>query len=329
MMQKHHYLGAMPKIGENLWYVATWKDHWIALLGFSAAAFKCSARDQWVGWDYRYQFDRLTLVTNNSRFLILPEWHIPNLGSRLLALCQKRLVQDWQRFFGHPVLLVETFVDPEHFRGTVYKAANWVYVGNSKGYQRNGLGYSSKTQSPKMIFVKPLHPHARELLSRATVQPSFRTGGSKRMLYAEHMRSLPSFFKDIPDPRRRHGRRHCLHTILAIVAGATLCGMCGYQEIADWAKSLGQKARQRFGCRMVKGYYVVPSLYVIRDVLIRIDPDHVDQALQKWNETYAGEDTSLAIDGKTMCNAIDEQDRQTHIMGVVGHETKTCYTQKK
>jgi hypothetical protein len=99
--------------------------------------------------------------------------------------------------------------------------------------------------------------------------------------------------------------------------------------MADWVKSLGQRARQRFGCRYLKGHYLVPSESIIRDVLIRVDPVHLDRALQRWNQTYAQDDQSLAIDGKTMCNAIDEQGHQTHILSVVGHQSKNCYAQKK
>jgi hypothetical protein len=327
LMQEHHYLGSLPKIGQTVWYVAFWRDEWAALLSFSAAAWKCGVRDRWIGWDFRHQYDRLKLVVNNSRFLILPDWHVPNMGSRVLSLCQKRLVHDWQERFGHPVLLLETFVDPERFRGTVYRAANWIYVGNSKGFRRIRNGYAP-CESPKMVFVKPLEADARVLLSHALLTPPYRTGGSKIMLSADQMQSLPSFFAAIPDPRRTQGRRHRLGTVLAISAGAILCGMRGYKAISDWAESLGQKARRRFGCRYEKGRYLVPSESIIRDVLIRVDPAHLDHALQDWNAVYAGKDESLAIDGKTMCNAIDDQG-QTHIMSVVGHETKTCYTQKK
>lgn len=140
MMQAHHYLGDLPKIGETLWYVATWRDEWVALLTFSAAALKCAARDGWIGWSYRHQFDRLSLVANNSRFLILPQWHQPNLGSRTLALCEKRIQNDWFERFGHPLLLLETFVDPQRFHGTVYKAANWLYLGRTKGFSPHASG---------------------------------------------------------------------------------------------------------------------------------------------------------------------------------------------
>ncbi len=329
LMQEHHYLGALRKISETLWYVATFGDQWVALLSFSAAALKCSARDRWIGWNFRHQYDRLKLLTNNSRFLILPDWHFPNLASRILSLCQKRLSADWQAVFGHPIVLIETFVDPQRFRGTIYKAAGWSYAGDSKGFQRTRQGYSATAHSPKMVFVKPLRSDAQALLSQPILEPAYRIGGPKIMLNAQQMQSLPDFFADIPDPRRAQGRRHPLSTVLAIAAGATLCGMHGYLAISDWAKSLGQKARERFGCRYQDRRHIAPSLSIIRDVLLRVDPVHLDRALQRWNQAYGQQDESLAIDGKTMCTAIDDQGYQTHIMSAIGHQSKTCYTQKK
>jgi hypothetical protein len=329
LMQEHHYLGAMPKISETLWYVAIFADQWVALVSFSAAALKCSPRDRWIGWDFRHQYDRLKLLTNNSRFLILPQWHFPNLASRILSLCQKRLPADWKTLFGHPVVLLETFVDPKRFRGTIYKAANWIYVGHTKGFHRTRKGYSATAHSPKMVFLKPLISDVKALLCRPILETPYRTGGPKIMLSAKQMRSLPHFFADIPDPRRAQGRRHRLSTVLALAAGASLCGMRGYLAISDWAKSLGQKARQRFGCRHQNNRYIVPSLSIIRDVLIRVDPMHLDRAIKRWNQAYAQYDTTLAMDGKTMSNAIDDQGYQTHIMSAIGHHSKSCYTQKK
>lgn len=149
------------------------------------------------------------------------------------------------------------------------------------------------------------------------------------MLSAEHMRSLPAFFADIPDPRRAQGRRHPLPAVLAISAAAVLCGVRGYKAISEWANDLGQKARERFRCRYRNGRYEVPSRTRIRDVLTRVDPVLLDRALKDWNAQYAATDEGLAVDGKTMCNAIDAQGRQTHILSVVGHQSQTCYTQKK
>lgn len=203
LMDEHHYLGHVPKISETLWYIALWRKQWTALLSFSAAAWKCAAR--WIGWSSRHQYDRLKLVTNNSRFLILPNWHVPNLGSRILWLCQKRLRSDWQEIFGHPLVLVETFVDPERFHGTVYRAANWIYVGETKGFRRTRQGYSGKNHSTKMVFLKPLQFDARVLLSRPILEPPYRTGGVKIMINAEQMRSLPEFSPISPTPAAKDG----------------------------------------------------------------------------------------------------------------------------
>ena len=108
LMQAHHYLGAVPGMGETVRYVAHHRGRWLALAVFSAPALKCRARDRWIGWDYGVRFDRLHLVTNNSRFLILPGGP-RNLGSRVLSLCARRLVSDWPARFGHALLLTETF----------------------------------------------------------------------------------------------------------------------------------------------------------------------------------------------------------------------------
>jgi hypothetical protein len=105
--------------------------------------------------------------------------------------------------------------------------------------------------------------------------------------------------------------------------------MRSYESISDWANSLTQRSRGYFRCRYAKRKYDVPSLSIIRDVLVRVDPAELESALRRWNEAYAQEDDSLAIDGKVMCNAIDKDGRQTQIMSAVGHTTGVCYAQKK
>jgi hypothetical protein len=116
--------------------------------------------------------------------------------------------------------------------------------------------------------------------------------------------------------------------VLAIAAGAILRGMRGYKAISQSAQDLGQPARARFRCCWRGQRYLVPSRTVIREVLTRVDPQAVDRALQRWNAHHA-DDAALAIDGKIMCNAIDAEGRQTHILGVVGHQSQICYTQKR
>lgn len=329
LMQAHHYLGALPKIGETLWYVASWAEQWVALLSFSAAALKCAVRDRWIGWSYRQQYARLHLLANNTRFCVLPAWHRPNVASRTLALCERRLGGDWLETFGHPILLLETFVDPQRHRGTLYLASNWTYVGDTRGYRRRQGGYTDTAASPKKVFLRSLHQKARPLLCQAHLEPPYVRGAPKLMLTAAQMQSLPDFFRAIPDPRRGQGRRHPLHVVLAIAAAATLCGARGYKHMAEWAENLSQSARARFRCRRVRGHYHVPSLSIIRDVLIRVDPPQLDQALQRWNAQFAPQDSSLALDGKTMCNATEQSGAQAHLMSVVGHDTATVYAQKK
>jgi hypothetical protein len=328
-MARHHYLGDLPKIGETLWYVATWREQWVAQLSLSAAALKCGVRDRWIGWDFRSQYGRLKLIANNSRFLILPDWHRPNVGSRVLSLTERRVVADWQTRFGHPLLLLESFVDPRRFHGGVYRAANWIELGLTQGYRRTREGYSEQAEAPKRVFVRPLCRDARTRLTHPKRDHLQLTGAPKIMLNAEQMRLLPQCFAIIADPRRPQGRRHRLPVVLGIAAGASLCGMRGYKAIAGWAKALGQKARMRFGCRRENGRYVVPSEFVIRDCLVRIEPGALDRALHAWNQAWGAQDDALAIDGKTMKNALDEAGHQTHILSVVGHDSKSCHAQKK
>lgn len=150
-------------------------------------------------------------------------------------------------------------------------------------------------------------------------------------LSAEQMRALPETFNALSDPRRAQGRRHPMRAVLAIAAGATLCGMRGYKAIGQWAQGLGQKGAQRIGCRFDRHtrQYLIPSVTVIRDVLMRVDPAALDRALGAWNALWAARDRSLAIDGKTLRHATDEQGLQVHVMSAVGHASKAAYTQKK
>ena len=187
-------LGDLSKIGHTLWYVATYAGEWSALLSFSASAWKRGVRDRWIGWDFRHQFDRLNLIANNSRFLILPEWHYPNLGSKALSLCHQRIAGDWQTHFGQPLLLLETFVDPSRFHGTVYRAANWTCLGLTRGFRRTREGYSMNAPSPKLFFILPLQCDARAQISSPILNPIYRTGAPRIMLTAQQMRTLPDFF---------------------------------------------------------------------------------------------------------------------------------------
>jgi len=191
----------MPKIGDTIWYVATQDDQWLALLCFSAAALKCSVRDRWIGRGYRHQTGLLNLVANNSRFMILPAHHVKNLGSQILSLCRQRIQEDWIGRFGYPLLILETFVDPERFHGTIYRAANWTLVVATKGY-------SEQTQPPKLISMQSLQRNAQRLLSRIFLPHCYQTGKTRMKLTADQMLSLYDCFQNIDDLRRAENI-HC------------------------------------------------------------------------------------------------------------------------
>ena len=145
--------------------------------------------------------------------------------------------------------MLETFVDPQLFHGTIYRAANWVHAGDTRGFRRTRSGYSNSSHQSKQIFVRSLEKRSQAYLSQSILDPCYHYGAPKIMLTADQMRTLPEFFLDIPDPRRKQGQRHSLPCILALATAAVLCGMEDYKAISSWVDDLGQKARARFGCR--------------------------------------------------------------------------------
>ena len=156
VLDQHHYLGKIKPVGEQLYYVAIdAKGGWLALLLFNSPAKHLKHRDAWIGWTRVQRERRLSLIANNSRFLILPERSVPNLGSRVLRLTLDRLSDDWQARYGHPVLAVETFVDPDQFCGTLYSANNWVELGQTDGCGRHYRDYYVKHDKPKRLSWLP------------------------------------------------------------------------------------------------------------------------------------------------------------------------------
>jgi len=191
---------------------------------FFAAAWKFAARDTWIGGAARYPHDRPPLIANDSRFLVLSAHYHPNLASRALTLAERRVALDWQVRFSDPLRLRDTFVDPSRFHGTIYRAANWRYVGDTRGFRRTRTGYGVMHGQPKRAFVRPLHAAAQARLFGPFSELQYRRGAPKLMLTAEQMRALSDLFADIPDLRRAQGQRHPLPAVLAIATAAVLFG---------------------------------------------------------------------------------------------------------
>lgn len=154
-IQRYHYLGHKPLPGAQLRYFITIDQQIVAALGFGAAAWQTAPRDEFIGWSHEQRKRNLPLIVNNARFLIMPWVQSKNLASKILSMMARRLPDDWHnRYHIRPVLL-ETFVDTERFAGTCYKAANWTYVGKTKG--RGKLGPSGKQSVPiKDVWLYPL-----------------------------------------------------------------------------------------------------------------------------------------------------------------------------
>lgn len=154
-IDRYHYLSYTSLAGAQIRYFVKEHDEILALLSFSAAAWKTAPRDRFIGWDASRRKKNLPLVANNSRFLVLPWVRSKNLASRILALVCSRLPDDWQQRYGYRPVLAETFVDKERFAGTCYKAANWVCVGETKGRGKMDR-HNACAQPVKTIWLYPL-----------------------------------------------------------------------------------------------------------------------------------------------------------------------------
>ena len=164
LLAQYHYRGFNGAVGENIQYLA--KDvrgRELAVMVFGAAAWKVAVRDRFIGWSAAQRASRLGLLTNQQRFLILPWVQVPHLASHLLALAVRRLSRDWQGRYGHPIWLVETFVETDRFGGTAYQAAGWPCLGQTTGRTRQDRQHTLQTPS-KTVWVRPLHPRFREAL---------------------------------------------------------------------------------------------------------------------------------------------------------------------
>jgi len=162
-MERYHYLGDRPIVGEHLLYAAFLDTELVALIGWASASLHSPARERFVGWDEPMRRRRLHLVANNFRFLVLPWVRVKNLASRVLGANLRRLAADWQARWGHPVHLAETFVDTTRFRATCYRASNWIHLGHTAGLHKRGNRYRVGA-TPKALYVYELERGARRWL---------------------------------------------------------------------------------------------------------------------------------------------------------------------
>ncbi len=164
LVHHYHYLRLPKLVGEHLRYLVFIDGQVVACLAWASAAWKIKARDRFIGWNESTRRKNLHLIANNTRFLALPWVNVKCLASKVLSLNVRRLSSDWEQAYGHPLYLAETFVDSARFEGVCYKAANWQYVGQTKGNAKKGNDYSYHGQ-PKAIYLYPLHRNFSRLLN--------------------------------------------------------------------------------------------------------------------------------------------------------------------
>lgn len=332
LMNTHHYLGFRQLVGESIKYVAEINGEWVALMGWGTAAFKCGARDRWIGWSREQQWSRLLFIANNLRFLILPDVKIPNLASKILSVNVRRLSADWQTVYGHPIVLAETFVDHSRFKGTCYLAAGWLRLGQTLGFGRNAgqYYYHGKT---KTVFVLPLQRKAKQWLSAPFLVPELSGGPIPLVDLNQANLNRPSGLLErlqrLEDPRKRRGIRHSLISTLAVAICAVLSGARSFVAIGEWSADLPQDLLKRLGCYFhpEKRIYIHPSEPTLRRHLQSINAEKLDEIMNQWLAEQTDPD-AIAVDGKTLKGAKDANGRQLHLMAAILHNEGVVVSQR-
>ena len=312
-MVAHHYLRSAAVVGEHLRYVATYRGQWLALASWHGAALHLKARDEFIGWSEEQRRRRLALVVNNARLLVLPSAPCPNLISRFMKLMLARLSRDWEREWGHPVALAETFVDPHLYQGTAYKASGWHRLGQTAGWKRDAEDFYQKHGRPKQIWVRELAPKAGEKLRAASLPPPWRSVEEKAPPHcaakARAMRSLVEHLRaEVPEYRAKEALAYPIAGLLGLIALAMFSGVRrGPQDLAQYAASLSQGQLRALGFRTRRDTHRIrcPGESTFKRVLRQIDAAAVERTLLLWQEQTLGpaQDKLVIVDGKTLCHA--------------------------
>lgn len=312
LMTRYHYLGSARMMGEQLRYVAEHCGQWVALLGWSAASLKLKSRDRWIGWSASQVRQRLHLVAQNARLLILPGYEQANVASRCLGLNVKRLSGDWQERYGHPILAAETFVESERNTGACYRASGWQEVGETKGFRRTRDAYREHGVI-KRVFMKDVRrggckqlrgkagltwDRALDFLELAAQPVEARDGDEQSGLFA-------IIAAHVTDPRSCRGRSYRIECLLGILLTGLLAGKTTCAAIATWARGLKPHERKRLRCPYRRGGYSVPTANTFRYLLQDLDARELEHAVRAWVAACGinTANTHIAIDGKILCGS--------------------------
>ena len=315
LMGKEHYLGNSRLVGEQVRYVAEYQGQWVGLLAWSAGAYGLKLREEWIGWNPAQKKRRLSLVANNSRFLILEGCHAPNLASRLMKLCLQRLSQDWADLYGHGVLAAESFVDAQQFLGTCYKASGWTLLGQTQGYRRSRQDFYLAHDCPKQLWVRELRPGARTVLRGRNAPEALRsvapTHAPECLQTPEELQQMGLYFEGLSDWRKRQSDFR-LSSLITVSVCAVLCKVClGQRDLAAFAADLtvDQMEALHFPRDWTSRHrrYRPPSESSFFRLLSHLKPRQLEAALLEWQDHVLGKRNPagdlVAVDGKELLSS--------------------------
>jgi hypothetical protein len=313
ILTESHYLRNAKLVGEQLRYVVTWQGRWLGVAAWSAAAFHLKARDKFIGWTEEQRRERLPLVVNNSRLFVLADAHYPNLVSRFMKLMLGRLSADWESTWGHPVALAESFVDPEHYRGTAYKVSGWSQLGFTRGWKRSAVDFYEQHDQPKQVWVRELVKNACVKLRAAALPPQWVCAVSQApprctAKVAEIESLLERLGRELPEFRRKQGLGYPLAGLLALVAMAVFSGVAkGYEDLADYAATLSQAQLRalRFRTERHTNRVRCPGRTTFQRILTGVDAQVLERVLLLWQAQVLGpaQDRLVILDGKELRHA--------------------------
>lgn len=329
-LDRHHWLGHRL-VGETMRHVAVAEDgKWAALVGFGAAALACRPREDLIGWSDEVHFRRLRYVVNNQRYCILPEARRANLASVVLAKSLRRLSLDFEARWGHPVLIVETFVDPARHVGTCYAAAGFVALGETRGFGRSGGRYVHHGQV-KRYLARVLRRDAIDILTAPFDHPVLARGRPTMIdlnqLCFDGEGGLLARLEQMTDHRKRRGVRHKLASILALATAATLAGARSIAAIGEYAADCPEEVLARLGAKyhpLVKRH-VAPHAETFRRALGAVDAGALDEVVGAWlfDQVRAGrvdgDQLVLALDGKSLRGSLREDGKAVHLFAAMVH----------
>ena len=326
VLSRCHPLGEKKAIGKRISYAASYQGEWVAVAMFDKAVDRNKHRESQIGWSKSQKSERIKHIANNSRFAVTPKYAgVPNLASKVLSLISDRISQDWLKHYGVPLLALETYVDPEYHQneGTCYKAAGWINLGLSSGYETE----DGERTHGKWYFLKALHKDSYRALSSdlpnallTGIKPVSGVSNNNYVLDASKI-DLSELQKDlakIKDPRSAQGLQYPCVPFLSLCISAVVSGYTQYRQIAGWISKIPSEDRIRFGMPAEK----TPCESMVSKFLRRLDPKELNAVLTKWLlKTYDQKKIkTVSLDGKLLRATSSDPKEQRAFLNVYANE---------